>query len=205
MVALLAFASVLLLAACGGNSGGSTSSTQPEVIEIPTRWASANANDLSSLVASSDEVFIARVKALTGVRDQTILPGSDSTVPGKPGRDPSSLPVSVYEIVITQSFTGSHAAGSTATFEQVGGLVDQDGATVRLMLDGDPPVEVGKTYLLFISRKSNGALSAPPYGRLEVTVDGRLAPLTRWAGLGALQRLSQVTAEQAGSEIDAAR
>jgi hypothetical protein len=194
----------MLLAACGGGADSSTS-TQHGSIEIPTRWASANANTLSSLVASSDEVFIARVNSLTGVRDQPILPASDSTVPGKPGRDPSSLPISAYELVVTQSFAANRSAGSTATFEQVGGRVDQDGATVHLMLAGDPPVEVGKEYLFFVSRKSSGALSAPPYGRLEVTPDGRLLPLTRWAGLGALQRLSQVTAAQAGSEIDAAR
>ena len=73
------------------------------------------------------------------------------------------------------------------------------------MLEGDPPVEVGKDYLFFISTKTNGTLSAPPYGRLEVRPGGRLVPLARWGSLGALRQLSQVPAVRAGSEIDAAR
>lgn len=202
-VALLAF-SALLVGACGEGAGESPDSTAPDVVEVPTRWASANARDLSSLVSSSDEVFFARVDALTKVRDETILPGADSQVPGKAGRAASTLPISVYELIITRPLGGERSAGSTVTFEQVGGVVDQGGEAVRLMLDGDPPVEVGKEYLFFVSRKPNGTLSAPPYGRLEVA-NGRLSPVSRWAGLGALQELSQITAAEAEREIDAGR
>ena len=203
----------LVFIACGGGDGGDAptratgGTTRPagtadvsgaegdvQTIEIAVRWASADAKDLRSLVQSSDEVFTARVERIAGTREESIAPGS--------GR--SSIPVAIYELAVTKSFIGGRAVGSSITFEQVGGIVEQDGVTVRLMLEGDPPVEVGTEYVFFASMKQNGTLSAPPYSRLEVTSEGALVALAEWANLGALQQLSRVSADGLDSEIETA-
>jgi hypothetical protein len=208
VVAFLLFVAAVsaLVVACGGGGDsdeGAISQTDAdtavsaaenlETVEIPARWATANADSVSALVTSSQEVFTARVARLSGEREQVLNPARGS-----------SVPISIYELEITESFVGGRAAGSVATFEQAGGAVEQGGEDVWMMLEGDPPVEVGKEYLFFASLKENGTLSAPPYGRLEVTAGGDLVPLAAWESLGALQRLQEVPADQVSSEIDAA-
>jgi hypothetical protein len=195
----------VLIIACGGGSPeeGAIDQTSPETVvsseenletvEIAARWATANADSVSALVASSQEVFRARVARLSGEREQVLNRARGGGVP-----------ISIYELEITEAFVGGRAAGSVATFEQAGGVVEQGGEDAWMMLEGDPPVEVGKEYLFFASMKENGTLSAPPYGRLEVTADGDLVPLATWESLGALQRLGELSAEQVSSEIDAA-
>jgi hypothetical protein len=201
-IALLTL-TVLTLAffsACGGGSESDDDATSsaPEVIEVPTRWASGNANDLATLVDTSDEVFTARVERLAGTREEGFLGGTGESAGGKRG---STFPITSYDITITRSFVGDRAVGSAATLEQPGGISSDTGA--RMMLENDPPVEVGKEYLFFATVTDAGALTTAPFGRLEVG-PGKLTPVGPWGELGALKQLANVSADNLGGEIHAA-
>jgi hypothetical protein len=206
-VLLCAFAAMsVVISACSGGSSDSTfsASSGPQIIEVPTRWASSNANSLPSLLGSSDAVFAGKVLRLVETRQDRFLPGREGTgIPGKPSRGPVDFPFSVFELQITRSMKGGLSPGSTVMFEQSGGITDQDGTPVRLQLAGDDPIESGREYMFFAAYKKNGALSAPPYGRLEVGTDGRLRPLKHWAHLGALLQLTGRTAVEAGQALKA--
>ena len=197
LLTLTALTLALFSACGGGGSNDEATSDDPQVIEVPTRWASGNANDLASLVATSDEVFTARVERLAGTREEGILGGTGESTGGKRG---STFPITSYDITITRSFVGDRAVGSAATLEQAGGVSADTGA--RMMLENDPPVEVGKEYLFFATVTDAGALTTPPYGRLEVG-PGRLTAVGPWGELGALKQLADVSADNLGGEIDA--
>jgi len=202
--ALIAASSILSLfiGACGGGAGDSASSSEPQTIEISTRWASANANDLPTLIAASDAVFVGRVGRLVEVREETLIPGTGSSpVPGKPGRGETTVPVSVFEVTVGRSARGGLVRGSTVSFEQAGGLTYRNGSPVRFELEGDEPLQPGGEYLFFAVYKPNGSLSAPPYARLQVTAEG-LLPQEPWARLGALQLLSGLSAGEATGLVE---
>jgi hypothetical protein len=195
---LTALVLVLFAACSGGDSNDEATSSDPQVIEVPTRWASGNANDLATLVGTSDEVFTARVERLAGTREEGFLGGTGESAGGKRG---STFPITTYDITITRSFLGGRAVGSPATLEQAGGVSSDTGA--RMMLENDPPVEVGKEYLLFATVTDDGALTTAPFGRLEVG-PGKLTAVGPWGELGALKQLANVSADNLGGEIDAA-
>jgi hypothetical protein len=206
-IALIAASAMvlLILAACGGGSSDSNDSpvsSQPETIHIPTRWASANAADIRSLVGTSEVVFVGTVARLVDVREETLIPAtSGSPVDGKPGRGASTIPISVYEVSVDRQITGEAAVGSTVLYEQAGGLTERNGVLTHVQLAGDEPVRPGITYLFFASHKANGALAAPPYGRVEVTSEG-IKPAERWAQLGALQRLAGLSVGDAAGVVE---
>lgn len=185
----------LFPAACGGGSGGSTTSTDPETIEIPTRWASGNAADLRTLVQNSDQVFLGRVSRVVG-QSEPELPGADikRQLP----------PMTSFEVTVSSTMAGTLAPGATVVIEQAGGTIaTSDGRRAVVVLEGDTLLEDGAEYLFFASRKSNGNLTAPPFGRLQVTADGSLVPLDAWSELGALKQLSGLSAAAAAAAVRA--
>jgi hypothetical protein len=170
VVGVVAVAAISLFVACGG-------SEEPYVEVVGARWATAEAESVPALIASSDAVFVARVTQE--------LPQREETLPGPEGRSAAgrTFPISRYEAVVESSVTGGVAEGATVVIEQAGGEDPGDGHVV--MLEGDELVEAGKTYLFFASQKDNGTWTAAPYGRLEVKGDGSLAAAAMWRSLPA--------------------
>ena len=183
----------LFVFACGGGTDSPRDAVPSEpahsheesdipVVHVPTRWATGNASDLRSLVASSGTVFVGRVAGLKETRVEDPFGGAGSS------GDRPSLPVSVFEVQVETSLAGEAAAGSTVIVEQVGGvLANPDGSRTRFVLGGDEPLAVGERLLFFAARKSNGSLTAAPFGRFEVSGDGTLAAAPQWARPGRRQ------------------
>jgi hypothetical protein len=143
-----------LLVACGG------SDEEPYVEVVGARWATAEAESVPALIASSDAVFVGRVTQE--------LPQRAETLPGPEGRPAAgrTFPISRYEAVVESSVAGGVAAGAVVVIEQAGGEDPGDGHAV--MIEGDELIQAGKTYVFFASQKGNGTWTAAPYGRLEV-------------------------------------
>jgi hypothetical protein len=192
----------VFVAACGGGSGSDSepaTSSSPEVIEIPTRWASGNAATLASLTAISDEVFIGRVEALQEVSELPMAAGGADR-----GPRPDTFPVSRYSVSVERPVQGTLAAGDTVTIEQAGGPSTQpDGTPVILVLEADDPLAPGSRYLFFAQRKENGSFASPPFGRLLLGPGNTLDASQRWSQLGAMQELAGVTPDQAANAIEA--
>jgi hypothetical protein len=188
--AAIVASAALLVAACGG------SGEDPYVEVIGTRWATAEAESVPALVASSDAVFVGRVTQE--------LPQRTETLPGPANRPVESrtFPISRYETVVESSVAGGVGQGSTVVVEQAGGEAPGDGHTV--MLEGDELIEAGKTYVFFATRKENGTWTAAPYGRLEVLGDGSLSAAEEWRGLPASQALDGSGVTGASGEIRSA-
>jgi hypothetical protein len=198
----------LFVFACGGASDSSPRDAVPSdpahshedsdipVVHIPTRWATGNASDLRTLVASSATVFVGQVAELKETRVEDPFGGAG------PSGDRPGLPVSVFEVRVQTSLAGEAAAGSTVVVEQVGGvLANPDGSRTRFVFGGDEPLAVGERHLFFAARKSNGSLAAAPFGRFEVSGDGTLATAPQWADLGVARELSGLRVDQAKREI----
>jgi hypothetical protein len=197
VLAALAIMSALAVA-CGGSDSGSSSDhgvaneaapAPGAPAEVPTRWASAIANDLPSLLDSSDEVFVGRVTRVTGQRDE-------------PAGAPRTFPITRYEVSVEQSISGTLTPGAAVVVEQGGGTIrSSDGTETRVILHGDEFLVPGASYLFFAGYKSNGTLAAPPFSRLRVAADGALHPLHHWASLGALQQLAGLSAVEAARAV----
>jgi hypothetical protein len=198
----------LFVFACGGGTDSpprddvtleaahSHEESEIPVVHIPTRWATANASDLRTLVASSATVFVGRVTELKETRAEDAFGGAG------PSGDRPSLPVSIFEVRVEASLAGEAAAGSTVVLEQVGGiLANPDGSRTRFVFGGDEPLAVGERHLFFAKRKSNGSLAAAPFGRFEVSGDGTLASAPQWAELGVARELEGLRVEEARREI----
>jgi hypothetical protein len=178
-----------VLAACSDEGPG-----EPETIEIPTRWASANARDLRTLVRTSDEVFLGRVTRLLGQSEADQPPGASGS------RAP--LPLTRFEITVTRALSGTLAAGDAVVIEQIGGTIEvSGGGRATMVLEDDEPLENGAQYLFFADYKPNGNLTAPPFGRLQAGQDGSLQPLAPWGDLGALRELTGLSASDAAARI----
>ena len=201
----------LLVAACGGSDSpsGDAGSAEPSashgddgipVVHIPTRWATGNAADLRTLVATNGTVFVGRVTGLKETRLEDPLGGAG------PSSDRARVPVSVFEVKVDASLAGGARERSTVLIEQAGGVsLNLDGSHKLFVLGGDEPLAVGERYLFFATTKSNGNLTAPPFGRFTVSGDGTLLPSATWARLGAVQQLAGLRVEEARREIAEAR
>jgi hypothetical protein len=204
----------LFVFACGGGAdvpegvapGGDTAATQDEelpTLEMPSLWAWGDAERLDTLIASADVVFTGNVLTLKGQRPVLSQPGGAE--PEAPGPRWADIPVSEFEVQVESVVAGNLAAGTVVPLEQLGGVETMpDGSRVRLALEGDEPIQVGQTYLLFASFQENGSIVASPFGRLKVQANGGLAAEQDWAHLGALQQLSRMRLGDAERQIGVA-
>lgn len=183
-VLLAAVVVIAGLAACG--SGGDEAA--PQVVEVEARWATAIAGDVPSLVAASDVVFVGTVEERTGQRDEPL---------SENGR---TIPVTSFSVRVEDVLAGSTVAGGLVTVDQAGGTAGE----VTIVLEGDTPLETGGRYLFFATPGDNGALRAPPFGRMQV-VDGRVRGPAGWETLGAVAQLAGLSVPQAVSEVQGAQ
>jgi len=210
-VCALVAAGLVLLTACGG--GGEREATtdgagqadavaaqgeEIPTVEVQTRWAYGNANDLQSLIGSSDEVFVGSVTRVLGQSEGEQAPRMNN---GRRG-----LPLTSFEVTVKSAQIGSLTPGDTVVIEQAGGITEVSGGSrVSIVLEGDKLLENGAEYLFFADRKANGNLTVPPFGRLQVGGDGSLEPLAAWSRLGALRQLSGLSASGAAARIGQAQ
>ena len=212
---VLAFAGLsLFVFACGsggdvsqrGGHGGETTAIQGEelpTIELPSLWDWGIAERLGTLTGSADVVFKGNVVALKGQR--AALSRAGGVELGAPAPRWADFPISQFEVRVESVASGNLTPGGAVTFEQAGGVQTRhDGTRVRLMLEGDHPIQVGATYLFFGSVQEDGSIEAPPFGRMEVQADGSLAAEASWAHLGALAQLSRMRVGDAEREVSAA-
>jgi hypothetical protein len=166
------------------------------VVHVPTRWATATASDLRTLVDSSGTVFVGRVAALQETRLEDPFGGA-----GPSGERPR-LPVSLFDVLVEASIAGGALAGATVVVEQVGGVApNPDGSRTRYVFGGDEPMAVGERYLFFAATNSSGNLVTAPFGRIAVGQDGTLNPSATWMELGAVRQLAGLRVEDAGHEV----
>ena len=187
---LFAVALVMLIAggACSGSSDQSSDNPNDyEVREVPARWSTSAGADLSTLVRSSDVVFVGTVNQRIGQRNES---------PDPVAKDRSGLadkltlsggfPVSEFEIRVDQPLTGDLVVGQTITMEQIGGrLPSGNGDEILLVLEGDTPLAPGQRYLFFANVKENGAFAAAPYARLPI-VEGTVSAAATWSQMPAV-------------------
>ena len=221
---LLAAACVVAMVAGCGASGDSARNAEggsnPEVaeelpvVEIPARWASANAQDMKTLITSSGTVFVGEV---TGLSEQRTVelggPAGDggpstasNSVKSAAVRRQASIPISVFQVTVVRSLAGGLAAGETAALEQPGGVITRsDGSRARVAFEGDEPLTIGTRYLIFASVRGDGVLTSAPFGRFTVRDGGSIAPLEGWSGLPVARQLTGVNVDEAAGEVQNAR
>ena len=210
LLALLAVACVVALTvACGSGDDSvrdDASGSEPvaaedlPLVEIPTRWASANARDMQTLIASTGTVFIGEV---TGVSQRITEVGAAPS--GGPGR-PAAVPISQFQVTVVQSLRGAPVAGESVVVEQPGGVTTRvDGSQARIVLEGDEPIQVGRTYLFFASARADGILTTAPFGRFVVGADGSLESPGAFSASGVARQLSGLSLEEAAAEVRNAR
>jgi hypothetical protein len=160
-------------------------------VEVHTRWATAHASSVESLTEFSDAVFAGRVTRLAGQREEPPPPGARG-----------SFPISRYDVTVQAAVLGTVEPGSTVVMEQFGGIVGDEESGLRLViLEGDTPLQPGRTYLFFATRKDDGAYVSAPFTRLALGPGQRLAALEPWGDIPAMQALDGRTVPEALAEV----
>jgi hypothetical protein len=200
LVGVLVPVAVLVLAACG--SGGSD---DVPVDEVSVQWAVGNASSMESLVATSDAVVVGTVTEQTEQRDVPFIAGADAPsapVPGKPNVTMSDFPVSVFRVQVNNTVLG--AVDRDLFITQAGGLyTDSDGRERRVILDEDEPLVVGETYVFFLTERSDGTFSSPPFARY--VVDGRrLSAVGGWGSAAGVASLEGLATSELVAEVHSA-
>lgn len=98
-------------------------------------------------------------------------------------------------MTVETQFKGAFDDAQTVV-EQIGGLIEEDGEDVLVILEGDEPLVVGATYLFFSIEKANGAVNTPPFGRYVVGSDGTVEPLEDWRDLALSQQLQALSSDK---------
>jgi hypothetical protein len=215
-VALISLFAFVLTASCGGEpSDGARQEADGElpVAEIDTRWAIGEASDIATLLRERRWVFVGAVTSLREQLEADLVPGDDgpqATVPGKPlpaQSGPPPIPVSIFDVRVEDVIAGELSPGEMVTVRQTGGMhVQSTGETIRVILEGDEPLEPGRSYLFFVSPNEFGNFVTSPIARMTVEDDGSFAALAEFADLGAMRQLAslaRVQAEQAIAEAAA--
>ncbi len=207
------------LAACGGTDNGSSSdpaATSPDelpVAELGTRWATAEAQSLQALVASTNWHFTAEVIGLDHQEEIDLVPDVPGATPAPPHPDkpipandgPPPLPVSYWEVRVTDVISGDLSPGDTILIRQMGGVHEQStGSLIRVQFEDDPPLAPGEEYLLFTQASSSNVVQTSPFMRMQVNADGSYAAEAGWGGLGAMAEISSLSSPSAKSAIRAA-
>lgn len=203
------------------DSTASSSAIRERVVTGEARWKTVLGNSLESMVANNDLVVVARV---VGVEDISDLEGAGYDVgstgpelyelqPGDPRYglptpapyDPATDPpqVSRYNLEVHEVLYGDAAKGQVVPVTQSGGV--RNG--VAYETEGDPVIEVGKTYLLFLDRSDEYGWYWPtPWGRHELKENGKLEPVTsQWDGLTAQKELKGKSVDEAKARVAKAK
>lgn len=202
--ALLAVLLPLAVACSGPSSPVSEAPEDYATQEVPVRWSVANAESLSTLVRSSDAVFIGTVTQQTGQRTEPLGPTAllDPLAPDQPASvGPPGFPVSVFEVRVNEPLAGGLSVDQIVILEQLGGIVPtNDGQDVRLALEGDTPLATGRQYLLFATVKPNGTYSSAAFAKILID-EGDLTPDVAWAHLPAIAAIAGLRADSAAQDI----
>lgn len=187
------FVPVLIALALGGLACGDKG-TEPQVVTIPARWASASASDLTSLLQSHPVVFVGTVARLRETIDVPVLKGTAGEV---------QIPTSLFSVLVERPLTGDSRIGEYVSIRQAGGPTKAaDGTSLIVTLEGDEILEEGQTYLFFASPSPDGVgLVTSPFARLRVDTSNRLSPLREWSSAGALEQLADLPADRAEKVI----
>ena len=209
LLALAPAAFSVLVFGCGENDrtpqagapdGAATSAQTEELptVEMPSLWAWGDAERLDTLIGSADVVFTGTVVAHKGQRAALERTGESGT----PAPRWANRPVSQFELRVESVLSGALTAETTVTMEQLGGIDTRpDGTRVRIMLERDPPLEVGQRYVIFGTFQDDGSIVSSPFGRLKVRPDGSLAAEPGWENVGALAQLSRTKLADAEQQI----
>ncbi len=207
------------LAACG--SAGSQPSAEPgtaaiddlPIAKLGTRWATANAQSLQTLVASTDWQFTAAVIGLDHQEEIDLVPDVPGATPAPPHPDkpipandgPPPLPVSYWEVRVIEVLSGDLSPGDAILIRQMGGVHKQStGEIIRVQFEDDPPLEPGEEYLFFTQASANGVVQTSPFMRMQVAADGSYSAEAGWAETGAMAEISSLSSPEARSAIRAA-
>jgi hypothetical protein len=208
-----------VLGACGGAdsqpSGEPAAASLDDlpVAELGTRWATASADSLETLVASTDWQFTAEVIGLDHQEQIDVVPDVPGATPAPPDPDkpipandgPPPFPVSYWEVRVVDVLAGDLTPGDTVIVRQMGGVHEQsDGSLVRVQFEHDPPLEPGEQYLFFTRASSNGVVQTSPFMRMRAAADGSYAAEGGWADMGAMSEISSLGQAGARSAIRAA-
>ena len=128
--------------------------------------------DVSDLPASGFRVDGGESEAQATVPPGHPKAGAPTPSPYDPKSDPPQ--VSLYTIRVLESIVGGLKAGEEINVMQNGGL--RNG--VAYELEGDPVIEVGKSYLMFAAlQEGYGWYATMPWGRYEIS-NNKLVPVS---------------------------
>lgn len=121
-----------------------------------------NVTDDRELVGAVHNVFIGNVIAQTG--------NKPNTPPPEAGDTPGFSPQTQFSVEIMENIKGN--LNGTITVSQYGGYIEKDGVNRLVLIEGDKPLEPGKTYL-FATRFNDidgwYTIFVPAYGDLPIT------------------------------------
>ena len=123
---------------------------------------SIDVTDDRVLVGAAHNVFIGKVIAQTG--------NKPNTPPVEAGDTPGFSPQTQFSVEVLENIKGN--LKGTIIVSQYGGYVEKDGVNQLVLVEGDKPLESGKTYL-FATRFNDidgwYTIIVPNYGDLPIT------------------------------------
>ena len=196
IVATLAVAAL----ACSGGASDSEPGVLDDVpvVQVHARWASANGDDIGTLLDATGTVFTGEVIGLSGQE----MYETDAV----DGDGPPPFPISNFSVLVQEPFFGGLVEGSTVIINQPGGLKQQaDGSWIRFVVEGDDPLEVGSSYLFWATFASDGSghLVDAPFARMSIDSGGALRSSTFWAGVAVPALLDGMGAATAATRVQA--
>ncbi len=175
-------------------------------------WGADSGRDVATMASRHHAVVVVRVReredltwaeSLPGIGSREDFPSVDSDgspidldevdedLPAdhpkanatRPAIDPETQPptLSRYNVEVIDILGGRIPADGFWVY-QSGGVKDG----IAYEVEGDPVIELGRTYVMFLSLDSNGWYWSIPWGRFEVVDGGRLLPVAEeeWEFLG---------------------
>lgn len=125
-------------------------------------------------------------------QDEELPPGHPKAGKPRPVIDPETFPptLSRYDLEVIEVLGGSIGSEPLTVF-QTGGVKNG----IAYESAGNPVIEVGRTYVMFLSFDEKGWHWSTPWGRFEVAPDGSLVPVAAadWRLLGVRQELEGKT------------
>ncbi len=174
-------------------------------------WGATQRSTLKQMVANRPVVLLRVTAADTRFSTGLITDGHEGDLAGAPpADDPKSkglpspakdagLPWTTYTAeVIDVVAAGGVRAGDLIYISQAGGLVDG----TAYEMEGDPVIEVGKTYLMSLGEPRPGLFTNTPYDRFELDTNGRLQTVnSEWDWVPRVAALNGLSMDAAAVKI----